>query len=268
MHPDAQAKSLGDYLEIARFLVPDVEEMNRPTIRHPDLSPGNIFVSDNGEITGLIDWQHCAVLPLFLQAGIPNHFQNYGDESSEKLHPPKLPDNFASLSDEDKVVQQELYRKRQMHFFYCGATVYLNSRHHQALGFDPYTYRKTLYTAACSPWEGDNTSLKAHITPVTTHWSPLHSQEAPAECPIQYSEKEVQECLERHEKQEKIDQDLQKMLNYLELSPEGHVDSHSYDDAKEMVDKIKAQWIAESETEFERKDIEDNFPLQDHEELD
>lgn len=150
-------------LKIARFLVPDVKEMNRPTIRHPDLAPGNILINDNGEICGIIDWQHCAVLPLFLQAKMPSHIQNFGDEDSDKDRPPKLPDSFYSLSEEEKMVEEEIYQRRQLHFFYLGSTSHDNPRHFQALNFHPYGRRATLYALARSPWEGDNVSLQAQL---------------------------------------------------------------------------------------------------------
>ncbi len=67
--PDPHIKSLRAYLKVARFLVPH-KEMNRPMIRHQYLALDNIFISESGEITNMIDWQHCADLPLFLQAEI------------------------------------------------------------------------------------------------------------------------------------------------------------------------------------------------------
>jgi hypothetical protein len=38
-----------------------------PTIKYPDPQPNNIFASGDLTIAGFINWQHCAVLPLFLQ---------------------------------------------------------------------------------------------------------------------------------------------------------------------------------------------------------
>jgi hypothetical protein len=77
------------YLRVAPVLVPKHDDnMTRSSIRHPDLQPNNVSVSENLEITGLIDWQHCAILPLFLQAGITGSLQNYGDAVSESLDTP------------------------------------------------------------------------------------------------------------------------------------------------------------------------------------
>lgn len=83
-------------------MVPQADELNIPTIRHPDLSPTNIFVSDTGEITGVIDWEHTVILPIFLQAKIPKHFQNNGDEDSENFRQPRAPSNFDTLTESEK----------------------------------------------------------------------------------------------------------------------------------------------------------------------
>jgi len=59
-------ENLKRYLCVAADLVPSkANDVLKPTIKHPDLQPNNIFVSKSLEITGLIDWQHCSVLPLF-----------------------------------------------------------------------------------------------------------------------------------------------------------------------------------------------------------
>ena len=106
--------------------------LSRPTIRHPDLQPNNIFVSDSLTIVGLIDWQHCSILPLFLQAGPPKYFQNYGDEESERLTRPQLPEGFDQLSQEEQDVLKDLYRRRQLHYYYIAATARLNKDHFEA----------------------------------------------------------------------------------------------------------------------------------------
>lgn len=74
---------------------------------------------------GFIDWQHSVVQPLCLCAGIPNHFQNWGDPLSEKLAKPevKLPGNFDDLSQDEQAVVQETMRKRLVHFYYAATTM-------------------------------------------------------------------------------------------------------------------------------------------------
>lgn len=68
---------------------------------------------------GIIDWQHATILPLCLCAGIPNHFQNWGDLISETLAKPetKLPGNFATLSQDEQETVKETMRRRLVHFY-------------------------------------------------------------------------------------------------------------------------------------------------------
>lgn len=84
--------TLEKYLKIAPYLVPSDKSLHKPTLRHPDLQPNNIFVSKDLDIVGLIDWQYCSALPLFLAAGIPQYIQNYDSEESLRFIPPKLPE--------------------------------------------------------------------------------------------------------------------------------------------------------------------------------
>ncbi len=261
VHPGPQAKLLRDYLEIARFLVPDVEEMNRPIIRHPDLAPGNIFVSDTGEITSLIDWQHCAVLPLVLHTLIPTHFRSRDGQL------PEFPHDFESLSDEDKAGQRRINRTRENYFFYSLPMLKLNPHFRRAIDFDARSTRNNLYAAVCSPWKGDNAFLKGRMIDVISRWSEMRSQEAPADCPIQYPEKEVEECWKEVDVQIIWEQAWEDLLDGVGVSPEGYVDNEGYDQVKKNVDKARAGWVAEM-TEAQEKVWGDIFPLQSREELD
>ncbi|KAJ6090409.1 kinase-like protein [Penicillium sp. IBT 16267x] len=111
--------TLENYLQIAPHLVPHKSPaLRRPVIRHSDLQPNNIFVSDDLEVCGLIDWQHSVILPLFLQSGIPKSFQSYRDEISESLQTPSLPDNFDDLEEMEQYQQADIYRRRQLHYLY------------------------------------------------------------------------------------------------------------------------------------------------------
>lgn len=73
--------------------MPKKPSLLRPTLRHPDLQPPNIFVSDDFKTVGLIDWQHGSILPLFLQAGVPKYWQNTSDEPVI-IAKPTLPFNY------------------------------------------------------------------------------------------------------------------------------------------------------------------------------
>ena len=90
--PAEHIESLQKYLKIAPYLLPTSAEdqyLLKPTLRHPDLNPRNIFVDSGLQISSLTDWQHCSTAPLFLQAGVPGDFANFGDEDSVQLKKPE-----------------------------------------------------------------------------------------------------------------------------------------------------------------------------------
>lgn len=263
--PQVQLHHLHDYLKVAPYLVPVEEQLNAPTLRHPDLSPSNIFVSESGNITGIIDWQYTTTLPLFLQAKIPAHFQNYGDDDSENFRPPKLADNFATMTSSDKDKERELYRRRQVHFFYLDFTSKLNKVHHDSIG-KHNVLRNQLYDTAGRPWEGDNTSLQAQLIKTIAHWSEISS--SADKPPIKYSQAEVEECLDRAAKQQNIDEQMQGLRDCIGVNIDGLVVKEEFESAQERAKLIKAELLKGATTEEERREFDDHWPFQDHEEFD
>ncbi|KAF2802973.1 uncharacterized protein BDZ99DRAFT_178505 [Mytilinidion resinicola] len=140
---------------------------------------------------------------------MPKHFQNYGDDDSENFQPPKLPENFDSLMGSEKDRQAELYRRRQLHYFYLAFTNRNNKPHFQSMGTYDLIVRNRLYGTASKPWEGDNTSLKAEIIHASTRWPGIATSAMKrADFPAKYSEAEVVECLDIDIKQKKVDEQM------------------------------------------------------------
>lgn len=161
--PSEHISNLNKCLQIAPHLIPPNPALTTPTLRHPDLQPINIFISDDLRVTGLIDWHHTPILPLFLQCGIPNNLQNYADPVSQELTRPKLPPGFDELSDEKQFEQVLLLRKRQLHYFYVEATEKLNPVHFDALTENWSAVRKKVFDYASAPWEGEGVGLKVGL---------------------------------------------------------------------------------------------------------
>jgi hypothetical protein len=84
-------------------------DLSQPVLWHRDLHCGNIFISSTGTITGIIDWQGTAVLPLFLQAKIPQFLEV--DSDSLLL---ELPDQFSSMPKLDKTKMWKDYRQSML----------------------------------------------------------------------------------------------------------------------------------------------------------
>lgn len=266
--PDVQMKVLRDYLNLVSLLVPEQARLTKPTIRHPDLSPSNIFVSDMGEITDLIDWQHTSVLPLFLQAKIPKHFQNWGDEDSENFRAPRLPENFDDLKKSEQAAALETYRRRQMHYFYVGYTERHNKLHFEAIAKPHLVMVSKLYDTAARPWEGDNTSLKAEIIKLSRCWHDMAPSAKKRILPVNYTASGIAQCLAIDEKQQEADAQMQTLRDCFATNIDGWVSSELYEQAKARAEDVKQQMIDAADTDEERKEIEENWPFQDHIEID
>lgn len=266
--------TLKKYLQIAPYIVPEDKVLSRPTLRHPDFQPNNIFISEDLEITGLIDWQHCTIMPLFLQCGIPNSFQNYGDDVSESLLTPVLPADFSNLNEHEQHEQAELLRRRQLHYFYVKATATRNPIHFNALTEDLSALRRKVFYHASDPWEGDNVSLKTDLIYLTKEWSKIIRQRASKDndgsisCPIAFSEDEVKNCLQLHTAQLEADEQFEACRDVVGVGPEGWVPNDQYDDAKQRERKLKADALEAAESADEREEICENWIFDDFDEED
>ncbi|OAL43944.1 hypothetical protein IQ07DRAFT_616089 [Pyrenochaeta sp. DS3sAY3a] len=271
--PSEHVKSLGRYLQAVPQITPnDNAALTHPTLRHPDLHPNNIFVSDDLSITGLIDWQHCTVLPLFLQCGIPNSLQNYGDKISEDLITPELPQDFDQLSEEKQFEQALLLRRRQLHYFYVAATAKSNPVHYDALTHNFSTLRRKVFDHASSPWEGDNISLKADLINLQKNWCSITASNSniahPAKpaCPITFSEAEVEDCLRLNAAQLEADKLLQTCRDAIGIGTEGWVPLDQYDEVKQREAKLKAEALEAAESEHERLMLHEHWIFDDFDE--
>lgn len=245
--------SLRKYLQIAPDLVPcDHAALTQPTIRHPDLQANNIFVSDDLDVTGVIDWQHSNVLDLFLQSGIPDSFQNYGDEISESLQTPTLPSDFDTLDEAEQSQQAELFRRRQLHYLYVKSTAEMNSSHYGAIADNFNTLRRRLFHHASDPWEGDNITLKADLITLSRSWTRFSPTTA-GQCQISFSEAEVVESMRLFEAQSEADEQFHACQEVIGVGSEGWVPTAYYEQAKRCERRLKADSLNAAETPDEKK---------------
>ena len=246
--------NLRQYLQIAPHLIPHHDPaLARPVMRHPDLQPNNIFVTDQLEITGLIDWQHSAILPLFLHSAIPNSFQNYGDEISESMQLPTLPTNFDQLDEMKQFAEVELLRKRQLHYIYLRETAKINPEHFNALMNGLNTLRRKLFYHASEPWDGDNVTLKADLISLTEKWQQLTSSSgSEVPCPLIFSEHEAAACIQLDKAQVEADEQLEACREAIGVGTEGWVPLEFYEEVKQREVKLKADALDAAESEEER----------------
>lgn len=281
MLPDEHIQLLQDFLKLAPHLRVHSDRFSRPVLRHPDFSPNNILVSPGDDIVGIIDWQHAVILPLCFCAGVPKHFQNWGDPFSEKLAKPetKLPQNFEILSADEQASTRELIRKRLIHFYYTAMTMKLMPDHYDALRRESLMLRAKLFDRTKAPWEGDSVLLKFALTLAIQRW-PLAAGDdkptngcsygggsIPPESPLRYSEDEIRNCIDEHNQRAERMQELEEMRDFLGTDALGWVpDIEHYEKSKVLIQSIKAGMLENSESEMERVAVRDHFPFDDHDE--
>jgi hypothetical protein len=158
------------------------------------------------------------------------------------------------MSDSDKEVEIELYRRRQVHYFYVGYTSSLNKAHFHAMGQYHLVLRNQLYDTVGRPWEGDNTSLQAELIRIIAHWSEIASlEESP---PVHYTAVEVEECLDRDAKQKDADEQMQKVRDFIGIHIEGWVQNEEFESASENARLISNEVAQGLETEEEKEEFD------------
>ncbi|KAK4570045.1 hypothetical protein LTR86_003015 [Recurvomyces mirabilis] len=264
--PSAHRDSLQQYLQISKHLIPQSKNgLARPVLRHPDLRPSNIFVSEKYEITSLIDWQNCTLLPLFLHSGIPEDLDNSTDPASRSLEIPQLPEEIPDLTEEERSEQLEVFRRRQSHYFYMRETAKTNPMHFEALSRPFSIGTRKIYQLSGAPWQGDIIPLKSSLIFTKQQWHQIAaSPDLP--CPITFTEEEERECLRLDELEREAVVQLEASKEILGLGPEGWVSCDNYEAARETIARMKAMCLEQASTEMERTAVRDHWVYDDMDE--
>ncbi|GFF30235.1 hypothetical protein IFM58399_02517, partial [Aspergillus lentulus] len=245
---------LDNYLTLAPYLLPKEPDnpLNRPTLRHPDLNPNNIFISpDSGAISCIIDWQHATVEPRLLVAGHPRAFENPDPEQSPELKEPSLPSDYESLSAQEKAEAGELYRRRLLFYYYRIFNGHLNKPHLEALRDPILLPRQHLVDRAGRQWNGNLMTLKGALVRMTDYWPHLPDTKG-LPCPVRFTEAE----LDGFHEQEQLWFDLNKVVNHWRdqiggVNEDGWISNEQYDEAIRKVAELKASLVASAEGDEE-----------------
>ncbi|PWY93129.1 phosphotransferase enzyme family protein [Aspergillus sclerotioniger CBS 115572] len=235
--PSEHIASLESYLKIAPALLPS-NELLRPVLRHPDLQPNNIFVSDDLDIVGLIDWQHASVLPLFLASGIQKFFQNYDDSESLHFRPPQRPD-FEDMDEEEKADAFQDFQRRHTHFFYLAFTQRFNEPHFRAMDQAKNMITHRTFNHAGEPWEGNNIPLQADLVLVAKSWDKYSTDR----CPISFSTIKADSIMQLQGMQGEADLQLKHIRNVIGIGVDGWVSSEEYEAACARARQMKVDGL-------------------------
>ncbi|PKY05244.1 phosphotransferase enzyme family protein [Aspergillus campestris IBT 28561] len=270
--PEDYLRLLDRYLALTPYLLPNEssDPLNRPTLRHPDLNPNNIFISpDTGAISCIIDWQHATVEPRLLVAGYPRAFENPDPEQSLVLKEPSLPPDYETLPAEGKAEADELHRRRLLFYFYRILNGHFNKAHLEALR-DPLLHpRQHLVDRAGRQWSGNLMTLKGALVRMIEYWPHLPGTQG-LSCPVQFTPAE----LDGFHDQEQLWFDLNKVVNHWReeiggVSEDGWICNERYDETVQRAAELKASLVATAEGDVEDiRLLEKGWLFRDREEFD
>lgn len=126
--------------------------------------------------------------------------------------------------------------------------------------------RNQLYDTAARPWEGDPTSLQAQLIQTMVNWSEIsdHGDKPP----VWYSSAETKECHDGDANQKTADQNMQYMRDAIGINIEGWVPNEEFESAREKAGILRSECAETANTDEEARKFYENWPLQDHEEID
>lgn len=234
-----------------------------------DLTPQNVLISpETHKISCLIDWQHACVLPRLLVAGHPPSF-----EPPELPYPsipkkPSLPDDYGSLSEAEKDNANELFRRRMLCFLYQAWNGVHNVPHRKALYEPLLRIRQLLVDRAGRQWNANLVTFRAALIAIVDHWSDLqHASEV--KCPVMFTDIERQEHATLEEEWNAVAALVDHWREELgHMNEEGWVREEVYDEAVARNKQLKSYWLEKADDDAEdRRQIEEGWPFQDHEEI-
>ena len=266
-------QNLEKYLLIAPFLLANASPSSNFCIRHPDLQPSNILVSRSPDsnskawvVNGIIDWQHTAILPLSLHAGIPQALQNYNDDGWKYMTQPLLPEGWNEMKEPQRSREMELFRRRTLHYHYVGLTDRYHVRHAEALADPMGMLCRRLFHEARDPWEGETVGLKMALVKATTpeNWEQLTGGGVP--CPVAFDADEVRETVELDKNLREADEMMVKLRDMIGVGSDGWVPPENYGEVMKRIQIVKERTLEVAETEEQRKEIVEHWPFDDFDE--
>jgi hypothetical protein len=108
-----------DDLKVATQILPNDDDLSKPTLWHSDLHSDNIFVdpSQPTRILNIVDWQAVSISPFFLQARHPSLIEFEGP-IPEGFKPITLPDDFEDMSEEAQQQAKNLRAAQSLYKLY------------------------------------------------------------------------------------------------------------------------------------------------------
>lgn len=227
-------------------------------------------MSDSGEISCIIDWQHTTILPLLLAAGNPPLFENPDTEPPKDYTKPALPEDYELLGPAEKSQADELYRRQMLFHWYMIFNAKDNKPHFNALRFPMLMLIQNLHDRAGRPWTGNIITLKGALLRVINSWDALMStRPRKVPCPVRFDPEDERGFYQLEENWIKCNILVEHWRSLLDdVGQDGWVRNESFEKVLETNRQLKKQWIDEAEDDDDVRCVEGFWPFQDHNETD
>ncbi|KZV80714.1 hypothetical protein EXIGLDRAFT_780623 [Exidia glandulosa HHB12029] len=201
-----------------------------------DSNPNNIFLSQDAlnrgkiEISAVIDWQHTAILPLYLQAQFPLFVSNWKPTGQD----PDL-EQFQKEHDYLRMAYHTLYQDGGLNNAWSSALGY-------GLRIRPAASVLHLLAATC--WEGGYGHLKGKLMNVARDWHTAMMIAPDDPCPLEFSEEELARQSEEMRAFAEVHAYREDAQSKLGITIENWVDHDTYDRAVEANRELRNGWLA------------------------
>ena len=159
---------------------------------------------------------------------------------------------------------EDLYRRRLVHYHYVKNTEKYNEIHYGALTDPMGMLRRRLFCHASDMWDGETLMLKVALIDATENWETLTEGGSP--CPIVFDAEDVRKTRELNAEQIEADEILEKVRKIVGFGPEGWVPTRCYEEAMASSKQLKEAALAGAESQEERAQIAAHWPLDDMDE--
>ncbi|KAF5336381.1 hypothetical protein D9611_006553 [Ephemerocybe angulata] len=252
--PEDHIALLDTYDKVAKYFIPDADERYiRPCMTLLDSNPCNIFLSREAferdgtvEISAVIDWQHTAVLPLYVTALFPRFI-------TDAERPP--------VQELEALEKEQAYLRKAYYEFYHDANI--DRVWASALSFpDKWTMDQLLPIAAQQCWHGGYPRLKRELIYAVKEWKTV--ADTAEECPISFSEQDsmaqAKDDVEASVAAEEILEGLEMRIG---VQRDGWVANKDFERASQTNRRLREVWRAtvKGDELFRGTEIEDVWPF-------
>ena len=235
--PACHIDLLNRCIKVAPYLEPP-EQCAQPMLWHVDLSLQNIMVSDDEDprILSLLDWQHTAIKPLYLNFCEPTFLQlNYllPDEEPSFIYKPPL-------IEEDIKLAKKTARLRELYLQLLNVEFPLGN----AVSVPHGELQKMIIRDSGQSWTSRNRiiSFRQGLINLWRDWEKYGLKGQP---PISFTKEEYALHLEEGKGRNGNQDFVFAILDMIGMTQDGEVKPEEFEEKKREFEEMKVRWVEE-----------------------